>query len=65
MHVTDSLCFITGAHMDLTGRLFAPAVPGASNPGQVTARPGGAGLNSASTAASLGARTVMASPIGQ
>lgn len=62
--MTDSLCFVTGAHIDLTARLFAPAVPHASNPGTVTARPGGAGLNSASTAASLGAAAVMASPIG-
>jgi pseudouridine kinase len=63
-NLADSLCFITGAHIDLTARLFAPAVMSASNPGHVTARPGGAGLNSASTAAGLGARTVMASPIG-
>jgi pseudouridine kinase len=62
--LTDSLCFITGAHIDLTARLFAPAVLAASNPGHVTARPGGAGLNSASTAASLGSRALMASPIG-
>ncbi len=63
--MADSLCFVTGAHIDLTARLFAPAVPHASNPGTVTARPGGAGLNSASTAASLGAAAVMASPVGR
>ncbi len=62
--MADSLCFVTGAHIDLTARIFAPAVIHASNPGTVTARPGGAGLNSASTAASLGAAAVMASPIG-
>ncbi len=61
----DSICFITGAHIDLTARLFAPPVIGASNPGSVTARPGGAGLNSASTAAALGATTMMASPVGR
>ncbi|HSO47795.1 MAG TPA: PfkB family carbohydrate kinase [Rhizobiaceae bacterium] len=62
--MADSLCFVTGAHIDLTARIFAPAVLHASNPGTVTARPGGAGLNSASTAASLGASAVMASPVG-
>jgi sugar/nucleoside kinase (ribokinase family) len=62
--MADSLCFVTGSHIDLTARLFAPPVLHASNPGTVTARPGGAGLNSASTAASLGARAVMASPVG-
>ena len=62
--MADSFCFITGAHVDMTGRLFAAPVPGASNPGQVTARAGGAGLNSASTAAALGANVVVASPVG-
>jgi pseudouridine kinase len=60
----DSICFVTGAHIDLTGRLFGIPVLSASNPGRVTARPGGAGLNSASTAARLGASTVIASPVG-
>lgn len=62
--MADSLCFVTGAHIDLTARLFAPAVLHASNPGTVVARPGGAGLNSASTAARLGVSAVMASPVG-
>jgi pseudouridine kinase len=62
--MADSICFVTGAHIDLTGRLFGIPVLSASNPGRVTARPGGAGLNSASTAARLGAGAVIASPIG-
>lgn len=62
--MADSICFVTGAHIDLTGRLFGSPVLSASNPGRVTARPGGAGLNSASTAARLGAGAVIASPVG-
>jgi len=62
--MADSICFVTGAHIDLTGRLFGPPVPGSSNPGAVAARPGGAGLNSASTAARLGISCTIASPIG-
>lgn len=63
--MADSICFITGAHIDLTARTNATPVMGASNPGRVVARPGGAGLNAASTAAALGATTVIASPVGR
>lgn len=57
-------CFFSGAHIDLSGRLSAPARPGQSNPGRVSAHPGGASLNAASAAAALGLACDLASPIG-
>lgn len=56
--------FITGAHIDLTGRMKHEPVPAVSNPGIVSQQPGGAGLNMASTAAVLGVNTILASPVG-
>lgn len=58
------IAFVTGAHVDQTGRLFEAPIPGVSNPGAFVARPGGAGLNAASATAALGVGTALASPLG-
>jgi len=50
--------------MDLQGRLDAPALIGASNPGTVNAMAGGASLNSASVAALLGCNCAIVSMVG-
>lgn len=60
----SSVAFVSGAHIDITGRLHVAANPGVSNPGHMEIQPGGAGLNMASTAAMLGLKTLLASPIG-
>lgn len=56
--------FVTGAHIDLTGKARHEPVYAASNPGTVIHQPGGAGLNMASTAAVLGMNAVLTSPVG-
>ena len=61
----DHACFFSGTHMDVTGRLDAPARAGQSNPGRVRVHPGGAALNAASAAASLGLASTIASPVGE
>lgn len=61
----SSALFVSGAHIDLIGRLDAPPVMAASNPGRVTARPGGAGLNMASNAAAFGLASTLAGPVGK
>ena len=60
----NSACFVTGAHMDIAARLFAPPVAGSSNPGRLVHQPGGAGLNAASVAAALGLSSSLAGPVG-
>lgn len=60
-----SAVFVGGAHVDLAGSLAAPPVAGASNPGRLVRRPGGAGLNTASVAAALGLATTVAGPVGE
>ncbi|MFK5980366.1 MAG: PfkB family carbohydrate kinase [Rhizobiaceae bacterium] len=56
--------FITGAHLDVVGRLnFAP-VNGVSNPGKMKSVPGGISLNMASTAVQLGLNCIIIGPIG-
>ena len=59
-----SACFITGAHVDLAGRLEAEPILHVSNPGRFVRQPGGAGLNAASAAAALGLSSTIAGPIG-
>ncbi|MEZ5800856.1 MAG: hypothetical protein R3D29_10815 [Nitratireductor sp.] len=56
----QSACFVTGAHMDIAARLFDIPVYGSSNPGRLVRQPGGAGLNAASVAASLGLSSSLA-----
>ncbi len=56
--------FLSGAHMDQVIHLDKEAVPGASNPATISISPGGAALNSASIAAILGLKSVLASPVG-
>lgn len=46
--------FFSGIHMDMAGVLNAPALLGASNPGNFTSMPGGASLNTASIGSLLG-----------
>ena len=58
-------CFVTGAHVDLAGRLDAAPIPHVSNPGRVERQPGGAGLNAASAAAALGLACSLAGPVGE
>ncbi len=58
------ICFLSGAHIDTVCRLNAPAIAGSSNPGTVSSWPGGAGLNTASTAARLGIDASLVGPIG-
>ena len=60
----QSACFVTGAHMDIAARLFDFPVYGSSNPGRLVRQPGGAGLNAASVAASLGLSSSLAGPVG-
>ncbi|MEZ5872194.1 MAG: PfkB family carbohydrate kinase [Nitratireductor sp.] len=60
----NNACFVTGAHMDIAARLFASPVAGSSNPGKLVLQPGGAGLNAASVAASLGLSSSLAGPVG-
>lgn len=60
----SSLCVISGAHVDATGRLDGPPAFGFSNPGRMRRAPGGAGLNAASAAASLGLKTALAGAVG-
>lgn len=64
MNSFTNLCFFSGAHFDVTGRLAARAIPGVSNPGRVERHPGGASLNSAGVAAALGLPCSLASPVG-
>jgi len=59
-----SACFITGAHIDLAGRLAGPPILHVSNPGRFVRQPGGAGLNAASVAAALGLVSSIAGPVG-
>lgn len=58
-------CFFSGIHMDVTGRLSESGRAGQSNPGKVTAHPGGAALNTATAAASLGLASSISSPVGK
>jgi sugar/nucleoside kinase (ribokinase family) len=59
-----SLCVVSGAHVDATGKLDAPPAFGFSNPGRMRRAPGGAGLNAASAAAALGLKVTLAGAIG-
>lgn len=59
-----SLCVVSGAHVDATGRLDGPPAFGFSNPGRMRRAPGGAGLNAASAAAALGLKVTLAGAIG-
>ena len=61
----SSVCFITGAHVDLAGRLDDAPIVHASNPGRFERFPGGAGLNAASAAAALGLSSSIAGPVGE
>jgi pseudouridine kinase len=61
----ESACFVTGAHIDLAGRLEYAPILHVSNPGRVERLPGGAGLNAASTAAALGLTSSIAGPVGE
>jgi sugar/nucleoside kinase (ribokinase family) len=64
MQILEPVCIIGGAHVDVTGRTFEHPRPGVSNPGRLSRRPGGVGLNTASTLARLGVETWLAGPIG-
>ncbi len=55
---------IGGAHVDRRGRLFAPAVPGASNPGRWHEEAGGGALNAARGLSRLGHRVRLVAPRG-
>ncbi|MEC9343873.1 MAG: PfkB family carbohydrate kinase [Pseudomonadota bacterium] len=57
-------CFVTGAHVDLAGRLAGAPILHVSNPGRVERQPGGAGLNAASVAVALGLDSAIAGPVG-
>ena len=56
--------FVTGAHMDVVGRLNSIPVNGASNPGKIENVPGGIALNMASAAVQLGVQCSIIGPIG-
>lgn len=56
--------FVTGAHMDVVGRLDGAAISGVSNPGKIENLPGGISLNMASTAVQLGLHCTIIGPIG-
>ena len=64
MKAFSSACFVTGAHVDLAGRLDAAPILHVSNPGRFERIPGGAGLNAASAAAALGLSCAIAGPVG-
>jgi sugar/nucleoside kinase (ribokinase family) len=64
MQILEPVCIIGGAHVDVTGRTFERPRLGVSNPGRLSRRPGGAGVNTASTLARLGVETWLAGPIG-
>lgn len=53
-----------GAHLDREGRLFAPHVAGASNPGRWETHPGGGAFNAARNLARLGHAVTLVSPRG-
>lgn len=56
--------FVTGAHLDVVGRLNSAPVPGVSNPGKLENVPGGISLNMASAAVQLGLNCAIVGPIG-
>ncbi|MCP4071722.1 MAG: hypothetical protein GY742_08290 [Hyphomicrobiales bacterium] len=60
----NNAVFFSGIHMDLLGRLAAPAHPGTSNPGKITTMAGGASLNSASVASLLGLKCTIIGMVG-
>jgi pseudouridine kinase len=53
-----------GATVDRIGRSTAPAVMGASNPGDVRVLPGGVGLNASAVLARLGLKTELVARVG-
>lgn len=55
---------VGGAHLDREGRLFAPHIAGASNPGRWETHPGGGAFNAARNLARLGHRVTLVSPRG-
>ncbi len=59
-----SAAFVGGVHMDVAGRIAGETLAGASNPGTVNAKPGGAGLNAASLAQALGLNCTMTGACG-
>lgn len=55
---------VGGAHVDREGRLFAPHIAGASNPGRWETHPGGGAFNAARNLARLGHQVTLVSPRG-
>ncbi|MCP4182423.1 MAG: hypothetical protein GY761_03785 [Hyphomicrobiales bacterium] len=64
LSINSNTLFFSGIHMDLLGRLEAPALIGASNPGTFTSMAGGASLNSASIASLLGLNCAIIGMVG-
>jgi len=64
LSTNNNILFFSGIHMDLLGRLEAPALIGASNPGTFTSMAGGASLNSASVASLLGLNCAIIGMVG-
>ena len=56
--------FVTGAHLDVIGRLNSDPVMGVSNPGRMENVPGGISLNMASAAVQLDLDCTIIGPIG-
>ncbi|MBL4725494.1 MAG: hypothetical protein JKY83_02230 [Rhizobiaceae bacterium] len=56
--------FITGAHLDVVGRLNSAPIKGVSNPGRMENVPGGISLNMASAAVQLNLDCAIIGPIG-
>ena len=55
---------VGGAHLDREGRLFAPHIAGASNPGRWETHAGGGAFNAARNLSRLGHRVTLVSPRG-
>lgn len=61
---TPNAVFVTGAHLDVIGRLNSAPIEGVSNPGKMENVPGGISLNIASAAVQLGLNCTIIGPIG-